>query len=75
MKRIIITWSSKNGVVMGAKVDDDVAELIPELEEKLNKELPPDPTKILAEYIQKDNLDFFNPVDVETNSYKIQIMD
>jgi len=75
MKRIIITWNSTNGVVMGAKVDEDVAELIPEIQEKLNKELPEDPTKILAEYIQKENLDFFNPVDVATSEYKIQVMD
>lgn len=60
---------------MGAKVDEDVAELIPEIQEKLNKELPEDPTKILAEYIQKENLDFFNPVDVATSEYKIQVMD
>jgi hypothetical protein len=75
MKRIIITWSSKNGVVMGAKVNDEMAELAPEIQERLNKELPPDPTKILAEYIEKDNLDFFNPVDVETIDYKVQVMD
>lgn len=75
MKRIIITWNSKNGVVMGAKVDDDVLESIQEIQDKLNKELPADPTKILSEYIQKDNLDFFNPVDVGTSDYKIQVMD
>jgi hypothetical protein len=60
---------------MGAKVNDEMAELAPEIQERLNKELPPDPTKILAEYIEKDNLDFFNPVDVETIDYKVQVMD
>ena len=60
---------------MGAKVDDDVLESIQEIQDKLNKELPADPTKILSEYIQKDNLDFFNPVDVGTSDYKIQVMD
>jgi len=60
---------------MGAKVDDDVVELISEIQDKLNRELPADPTKVLSEHIQKDNLDFFNPVDVATSDYKIQVMD
>jgi hypothetical protein len=75
MKRIIISWKSKNGVIMGAKVEDDVAEQLKQIEGKLNEENPQDPTKILSEFVEKDNLDFFNPVDVETSEYKIQIME
>lgn len=75
MKRIIISWKSKNGVIMGAKVEDEVAEQLKQIEAKLNEEKPQDPTKILSEFVEKDNLDFFNPVDVETSEYKIQIME
>jgi hypothetical protein len=75
MKRIIITWKSKNRVVMGAKVEDEIADKLKQIEDNLNEETPQDPTKILSEFIEKDNLDFFNPVDVETSEYKIQIME
>ena len=75
MKRIIITWKSKNRVVMGANVEDEIADKLKQIEDNLNEETPQDPTKILSEFIEKDNLDFFNPVDVETSEYKIQIME
>ena len=75
MKRIIIKWKSKNRDVMGAKVQDEIADKLKQIEDNLNEETPQDPTKILSEFIEKDNLDFFNPVDVETSEYKIQIME
>jgi len=60
---------------MGAKVEDEIADKLKQIEDNLNEETPQDPTKILSEFIEKDNLDFFNPVDVETSEYKIQIME
>ena len=72
MKRILISWKSKNGIIMGAQVDDDVDPNI--IQEELNKENPADPTQILTKYITKDNLDFFNPVDVETSNFEVKVM-
>ena len=62
MKRILISWKSKNGIIMGAQVDDHIDVNI--IQEELNNENPADPTQILTKYITKDNLDFFNPVDI-----------
>lgn len=75
MKRILVTWKSTNGVIMGAKVQDSVVEKLQDIENDLNAEKPDDPTAKLAEFIQKENLDFFNPVDVQTSNYKIQIIE
>ena len=72
MKRILISWKSKNGVIMGAQVDDDVDVNI--IQEELNNENPADPTQILTKYITKDNLDFFNPVDIETSDFSVKEM-
>lgn len=72
MKRILISWKSKNGIIMGAQVDDDVDVNI--IQEELNNENPADPTKILTKYITKDNLDFFNPVDIETSDFSVKEM-
>ena len=72
MKRILISWKSKNGIIMGAQVDDDVDVNI--IEEELNNENPADPTQILTKYITKDNLDFFNPVDIETSDFSVKEM-
>ena len=51
MKRILITWKSNNGVVMGAKVEDDVDTNT--IQEELNNAKPSDPTEILTKYIEK----------------------
>jgi len=72
MKRILINWKSKNGIIMGAQVDDDVDVNI--IQEELNNENPADPTQILTKYITKDNLDFFNPVDIETSDFSVKEM-
>lgn len=72
MKRILISWKSKNGIVMGAQVEDDVDPNI--IQEELNNENPADPTQILTKYITKDNLDFFNPVDIETSDFSVKVM-
>jgi len=72
MKRILISWKSKNGIIMGAQVDDDVDPNV--IQEELNKENPADPTQILTKYITKDNLDFFNPVDIETSDFEVKPM-
>lgn len=72
MKRILISWKSKNGIIMGAQVDDDVDTNV--IQEELNKENPADPTQILTKYITKDNLDFFNPVDIETSNFEVKPM-
>lgn len=72
MKRILISWKSKNGIIMGAQVDDDVDPNI--IQEELNNENPADPTQILTKYITKDNLDFFNPVDIETSNFEVKVM-
>jgi|TARA_B100001113_G_C21113602_1_gene624370 hypothetical protein len=72
MKRILISWKSKNGIIMGAQVDDDVDVNI--IQEELNNENPADPTQILTKYITKDNLDFFNPVDIETSDFSVKEM-
>ena len=72
MKRILISWQSKNGIIMGAQVDDDVDTNV--IQEELNKENPSDPTQILTKYITKDNLDFFNPVDIETSNFEVKPM-
>tara|TARA_Y100000361_G_C10944114_1_gene230319 strand:- start:174 stop:401 length:228 start_codon:yes stop_codon:yes gene_type:complete len=72
-KKAIITWSSKNGVVMGAKLEETVD--IKAIEDRLNEELPKDPTKLLSEFMTQEDLDFFNPVDVETSNYKIKFLD
>ena len=45
------------------------------MEDELNSENPKDPTKLLSKYIEKEDLDFFNPVDVETSGYKIRRLD
>ena len=70
MKRILISWKSKNGIIMGAQVDDDVDVNI--IQEELNNDNPADPTQILTKYITKDNLDFFNPVDIETSDFSVK---
>jgi hypothetical protein len=57
---------------MGAQVDDDVDPNI--IQEELNNENPADPTQILTKYITKDNLDFFNPVDIETSNFEVKVM-
>ena len=57
---------------MGAQVDDDVDVNI--IQEELNNENPADPTQILTKYITKDNLDFFNPVDIETSDFSVKEM-
>ena len=72
MKRILISWKSKNGIIMGAQVDDDVDTNV--IQEELNNENPADPTQILTKYITKDNLDFFNPVDIETSDFSVKVM-
>jgi hypothetical protein len=72
MKRILISCKSKNGIIMGAQVDDDVDVNI--IQEELNNENPADPTQILTKYITKDNLDFFNPVDIETSDFSVKEM-
>ena len=72
MKRILISWKSKNGIIMGAQVDDDVDPNI--IQEELNNENPADTTKIFTKYITKDNLDFFNPVDIETSNFEVKVM-
>ena len=72
MKRILISWKSKNGIIMGAQVDDYVDPNI--IQEELNNENPADPTQILTKYITKDNLDFFNPVDIETSNFEVKVM-
>jgi hypothetical protein len=72
MKRILISWKSKNGIVMGAQVEDDVDPNI--IQEELNNENPSDPTQILTKYITKDKLDFFNPVDIETSDFSVKVM-
>lgn len=72
MKRILISWKSKNGIIMGAQVDEDVDVNI--IQEELNNENPADPTQILTKYITKDNLDFFNPVDIETSDFSVKEM-
>jgi len=72
MKRILISWKSKNGIIMGAQVNDDVDVNI--IQEELNNENPADPTQILTKYITKDNLDFFNPVDIETSDFSVKEM-
>ena len=72
MKRILISWKSKNGIIMGAQVDDDVDVNI--IQEELNNENPADPTQILTKYITKDNLDFFNPVDIDTSDFSVKEM-
>mgnify|MGYP003307814035 CR=1 FL=1 len=45
-----------------------------EIQEELNNENPADPTQILTKYITKDNLDFFNPVDIETSDFSVKEM-
>ena len=72
MKRILISWKSKNGIIMGAQVDDDVDVNI--IQEELKKENPAEPTQKLTKYITKDNLDFFNPVDIETSDFSVKEM-
>jgi hypothetical protein len=72
-KKVIISWNSKNGVVMGVKLEEGVD--IQAMEDELNGENPKDPTKLLSKYIEKEDLDFFNPVDVETSGYKIRRLD
>tara|TARA_R100001163_G_scaffold63862_1_gene56728 strand:+ start:195 stop:413 length:219 start_codon:yes stop_codon:yes gene_type:complete len=72
MKRILISWKSKNGIIMGAQVDDHIDVNI--IQEELNNENPADPTQILTKYITKDNLDFFNPVDIETSDFSVKEM-
>tara|TARA_R110002020_G_scaffold245759_3_gene459426 strand:+ start:98 stop:316 length:219 start_codon:yes stop_codon:yes gene_type:complete len=72
MKRILITWKSNNGVVMGAKVEDDVDTNT--IQEELNNAKPSDPTEILTKYIEKSNLDFFNPVDISTSQFEVKEM-
>ena len=72
MKRILISWKSKNGIIMGAQVDDHIDVNI--IQEELNNEHPADPTQILTKYITKDNLDFFNPVDIETSDFSVKEM-
>ncbi len=57
---------------MGAKVEDDVD--ANKIQEELNNENPSDPTQILTKYIQKDNLDFFNPVDIQTSEFSVKEM-
>ena len=37
MKRILISWKSKNGIIMGAQVDDDVDVNI--IQEELNRRI------------------------------------
>ena len=72
MKRILISWKSKNGIIMGAQVDDHIDVNI--IQEELNNENPADPTQILTKYITKDNLHFFNPVDIETSDFSVKEM-
>lgn len=72
MKRILISWDSSNGIVMGAKVDDDVDTNT--IQEELNNAKPSDPTEILTKYIEKSNLDFFNPVDIKTTNFTVKEM-
>ena len=72
MKRILISWKAKNGIIMGAQVDDHIDVNI--IQEELNNENPADPTQILTKYITKDNLDFFNPVDIETSDFSVKEM-
>ena len=72
MKRILISWKSKNGIIMGAQVDVHIDVNI--IQEELNNENPADPTQILTKYITKDNLDFFNPVDIETSDFSVKEM-
>jgi len=67
--KVIISWNSKNGVVMGVKLEEGVD--IQAIEDELNSENPKDPTKLLSKYMDQEDLDFFNPVDVETSGYKI----
>ena len=72
MKRLLISWKSQNGIIMGAQVEDDVDPKV--IQEELNKDNPSDPTEILTKYITKDNLDFFNPVDIETSNFEVKVM-
>jgi hypothetical protein len=72
MKRILINWESSNGIVMGAKVEDDVDVFT--IQEELNNATPSDPTEILTKYIEKSNLDFFNPVDIKTTNFTVKEM-
>ena len=72
MKRLLISWKSKNGIIMGAQVEDDVDPKV--IQEELNKDNPSDPTDVLTKYITKDNLDFFNPVDIETSDFEVKVM-
>jgi len=57
---------------MGAKVEDDVDTNT--IQEELNKAKPSDPTEILTKYIEKSNLDFFNPVDISTSEFEVKEM-
>lgn len=57
---------------MGAQVEDDVDPKV--IQEELNKDNPSDPTDILTKYITKDNLDFFNPVDITTSNFEVKVM-
>ena len=72
MKRILLSWKSKYGIIMGAQVDYHIDVNI--IQEELNNENPADPTQILTKYITKDNLDFFNPVDIETSDFSVKEM-
>ena len=57
---------------MGAQVEDDVDPN--KIQEELNNENPSDPTQILTKYIDKSNLDFFNPVDIQTSEFTVKEM-
>jgi len=57
---------------MGAKVEDDVDTNT--IQEELNNAKPSDPTEILTKYIEKSNLDFFNPVDISTSEFEVKEM-
>ena len=71
--KVIISWNSKNDVVMGVKLEEGVD--IQAIEDELNSENPKDPTKLLSKYMSQEDLDFFNPVDVETSGYRIKRLD